>query len=69
MKATIDETKCKGCGVCARNCPAMFELSDGKAKVKITPIPTIHQRECESAEMNCDAQAITVSRRPSLSKT
>ena len=32
---TIDEGLCTGCGLCAANCPEVFEMADdNKAKVK-----------------------------------
>ncbi|MFH1995841.1 MAG: ferredoxin [Candidatus Omnitrophota bacterium] len=28
MKVTIDESLCTGCGLCASNCPDVFEIQD-----------------------------------------
>jgi len=34
-KVTVDEELCIGCGLCAANCPDLFEMgSDNKAYVK-----------------------------------
>lgn len=30
----VNESKCIGCGLCAANCSEVFEMQDGKAKVK-----------------------------------
>lgn len=34
MKIKIDKEKCLGCGVCINLCPEVFELKDGKSKIK-----------------------------------
>jgi len=34
MKIKIDKQKCLGCGVCINLCPEVFELKDGKSKIK-----------------------------------
>ena len=31
---SVDKEKCIGCGACASTCPEVFEMNDGKAKVK-----------------------------------
>lgn len=34
-KVTIDEALCTGCGLCAANCPDVFEMKDdNKARIK-----------------------------------
>ncbi len=32
---SVDEEKCIGCGVCVQICEEIFEIKDGKAKIKI----------------------------------
>ena len=32
--ASINKEKCIGCGLCASVCPEVFEMHEGKAKVK-----------------------------------
>jgi len=34
MKIKIDKEKCLSCGVCINLCPEVFELKDGKSKIK-----------------------------------
>ena len=36
VKVRVDRLKCGGCGVCSSICPEVFELEDGKAKVKVS---------------------------------
>ena len=31
---SINKTKCIGCGACVSSCSEIFEMKDGKAKVK-----------------------------------
>ena len=31
---SIDKEKCIGCGICAQICEEVFEISEGKARVK-----------------------------------
>jgi ferredoxin len=37
MKILIDKEKCVGCAACVNMYPDVFELKDGKAKVKKIP--------------------------------
>ncbi len=39
MKVKIDENTCTGCGLCADNCPEVFEMGDTVAKVIANPVP------------------------------
>ena len=34
MEIKIDKQKCLGCEVCINLCPEVFELKDGKSKIK-----------------------------------
>ena len=34
MKIKVDKQKCLGCGVCINLCSEVFELKDGKSKIK-----------------------------------
>ena len=45
----VDEDKCIGCGLCASKCEEVFEMDDGKAKVKSqkkTPCLKIAIEQC-----------------------
>lgn len=60
MKVKIDENTCTGCGLCADNCPEVFEMGDTVATVKVDVVPA-DQEECarEAAE-NCPVEAISI---------
>ncbi len=58
MKANVDEQACVGCGLCCETCPEVFELKDGVAIVKLTPVPKSQEKECKKATEDCPASAI-----------
>ena len=61
MKATIDESLCIGCGLCADTCPHVFEMrDDGFSHVLVEPVP-LEQQNCtfEAVEI-CPVTAISV---------
>ncbi|MBN2218618.1 MAG: ferredoxin [Pirellulales bacterium] len=60
MRAIVDESTCTGCGLCEEICPAIFELVDDVAKVKIDPVPTDQQVSCRKAAESCPVEAITI---------
>ena len=51
---------CCGKGLCVVNCPAVFELVDGKAAVKMGEIPLDLQEMCEMAVLGCPTNAISI---------
>ncbi len=55
-KVELDENKCIGCGTCVALCPANFEMSGAKAKVK-----SAEDSGCaKQAAENCPVSAISV---------
>lgn len=60
MRATIDENTCSGCGLCEEICPAVFELADDVAKVKLDPVPADQEAGCREAADSCPVEAITL---------
>jgi len=60
MKAIVDETLCIGCGLCEEVCPAVFELVEGMAKVKVADVPRGEEDCCRQAEDDCPVDAIAI---------
>lgn len=57
MKIKVDKKKCIGCGACAALCPAVFEMSGGKAKARTAST----DKPCaKDAAEGCPVQAISV---------
>jgi ferredoxin len=62
MKATVDESTCTGCGLCADLCPEVFELGDDNlAKVKVNPVPANLEASCKEAAESCPVTCIQLS--------
>ncbi len=59
MKATVDQAACIGCGLCANDCPEVFEMNADKAIVK-GPVPAGKEDACKNAAANCPVQCIKV---------
>ncbi len=60
MKTKVDEKTCIGCGVCADNCPKVFELRNGIAEVIATPVPAEEEEACREAAKSCPVEAIKI---------
>lgn len=58
MKATIDEAACIGCGLCASDCPEVFEMKGEKAVAKADPVPAGKEDSCKNAAANCPVTCI-----------
>jgi len=56
----VDEGICAGCGECADICPAVFEMEDGLAKVKVDPVPKADEEACRAAVAACPVEAISI---------
>lgn len=67
VKVVIDETRCKGCGLCARACPKqIIELSKSKLNAKgYHPAAVINPEACigcASCARTCPDIAIRIER-------
>jgi ferredoxin len=59
MNFQVDPTLCISCGLCAEQCPDVFQMSDDAAEVIANPVPD-NQTECaKDAEEQCPVEAIT----------
>jgi ferredoxin len=58
MRVTVDEETCIGCGLCAEECPEVFEMNDDKVRVKIDEVPEDAVDSCKEAADNCPVEAI-----------
>ena len=57
-KVTVDEATCTGCGLCAANCPDIFEMTDNNKAI-------VKNQESSSCDINqtaseCPVDAIKV---------
>ncbi len=60
MKVSVDKDECTGCGLCADDCPDVFEMGDEIAEVKVDEVsPELADAAREAAE-NCPVEAISV---------
>jgi len=58
MRVTVDEDTCIGCGLCAEECPEVFEMNDDKVRVKVDEVPEDVTESCKEAAENCPVEAI-----------
>lgn len=64
MHAKVDENSCISCGLCASECPEVFEMSTGDstvAKVIADPVPPGAIEQCRVAANSCPVEAIKLS--------
>ena len=60
MRVAVDEDICIGSENCADECPAVFEIVDGKSKVKADPVPEGEEKNAQRAVDGCPVAAISV---------
>ena len=62
MKATVDDSRCRGHGVCTTICPQVFALNDdGYAEVVVDEVPAELADSAREAAEACPESAITLS--------
>lgn len=58
-KVMVDESKCSGCGLCARICPgSALELNAKKARMRVSELPQC--MGCGDCAAICPRQAISI---------
>jgi ferredoxin len=60
MRVAVDEDICIGSQNCADECPAVFEIVDGKSRVKVDPVPAGEEKKAQKAVDGCPVSAISV---------
>ena len=58
MNACIDQEMCNGCELCAKKCPEVFRMEDGKAVIVAGNMPEQCEFSCMQAANTCPAGAI-----------
>ena len=59
MKAMVDPTLCTACGLCADECPDVFELGEECAEVIVDEVPEDLEDCVLDAEASCPVEAIS----------
>ena len=62
MKASVDGSKCSGCGTCPELCPQVFKLPDDAdvAEVIVDEVPAEAEDDARRAAEMCPDEAITI---------
>ena len=61
MKAVVDRDACIGCGLCAENCPGVFQLDTEDLSSVIVDVIDPNDEACaKTAQEDCPVSAITV---------
>lgn len=60
MKAVVDKKTCIGCGLCADECKAVFEMGEDVAVVIVDEVPADAVAKCREAAKSCPVEAITL---------
>ncbi len=61
-KVSVDESLCTGCGLCASNCPEVFEVGDDNIAHVVAPSSGSGCASCDLEEVagQCPVEAIRV---------
>ena len=59
MRVMIDPTLCTACGLCADECPEVFELGEEYAEVLVEVVPEDLEDCILDAEASCPVEAIS----------
>lgn len=55
----VDQDLCISCGLCIDTCPDVFDWNDdGKADVRVNPVPEEHEDAANEAMEGCPTDAI-----------
>ena len=61
VKATVDKSKCIGCGLCEATCPQVFKIGgDGLSEAYTNPVPSESEDTAQEAADGCPVEAITI---------
>lgn len=61
MIASVDKSKCIGCGLCEGTCPQVFRMGDdGLFEAYTNPIPSESEDTAQEAAYGCPVEAITI---------
>ncbi|NLE20754.1 MAG: ferredoxin [Clostridiales bacterium] len=60
MKASVDQSGCIGCGLCAEICPEVFRMNDDNLAEAYGEITPDNQAAAEEARDSCPVSVITV---------
>ena len=58
MEIEVNEDMCLGTGHCVEVAPKVFEVKDGKAHVKMNPVPEELESEVQDAVFGCPSGAL-----------
>ncbi len=61
MKVSINKEDCVGCGLCADDCPDVFEMLEDVAAVKAKEVPENLVNAVKEVAENCPVDAIIIS--------
>ncbi len=60
MKATVDQSGCIGCGLCADTCPEVFRMNEDNLAEAYGEVTPDNQEAAEEARDTCPVSVITI---------